>query len=193
MANERSLRRAVVPQSLSVSATVFPTALSLYILQGRLRKGIRFPSGRTVAIWKRKIHQFGLLFLLELDIMRMKCSVYWAIHGKLTSERIASTSTLPSSIINLSIATLKRQAPCFTCLRESVFNALSAFWHQREHSSTWALSLERPGSEFSEPDATIRYQSDIERRHKRLYLSLSLSATQKSHSRTIHQVLPRLV
>ena len=42
---ERSLSRAVVPKtttkSLPVSATTFPTALSLYIAQGRLRKDIR--------------------------------------------------------------------------------------------------------------------------------------------------------
>ena len=42
---ERSLSRAVVPKtttkSLPVSATTFPTALSFYIAQGRLRKDIR--------------------------------------------------------------------------------------------------------------------------------------------------------
>ena len=41
---ERSLSRAVVPiktKSLPVSATTFPTALSLYFTQGRLRKDIR--------------------------------------------------------------------------------------------------------------------------------------------------------
>ena len=40
---ERSLSRAVVPKTkpLPVSATTFPTALSLYIAQGRLRKDIR--------------------------------------------------------------------------------------------------------------------------------------------------------
>ena len=41
---ERSLSRAVVPQSLPVSATTFPTVLSLYIAQGHLRKNIRYPS-----------------------------------------------------------------------------------------------------------------------------------------------------
>ena len=41
---ERSLSRVVVPPSLPVSATTFPTALSLYIAQGRLRKDIRYPS-----------------------------------------------------------------------------------------------------------------------------------------------------
>ena len=42
----RSLSRAVVPKtkSLPVSATTFPTALSFYITQGRLRKNIRYPS-----------------------------------------------------------------------------------------------------------------------------------------------------
>ena len=40
---KRSLSRAVVPKSksLPVSATTFPTALSLYIAQGRLGKDIR--------------------------------------------------------------------------------------------------------------------------------------------------------
>ena len=38
---ERSLSRVVVPPSLPVSATTFPTALSVYIAQGRLRKDIR--------------------------------------------------------------------------------------------------------------------------------------------------------
>ena len=40
---ERSLSRAVVPKtkSLPISATTFPTALSLYISQGRLRKDMR--------------------------------------------------------------------------------------------------------------------------------------------------------
>ena len=41
---ERSLSRVVVPLFLPVSATTFPTALSLYIAQGRLRKDIRYPS-----------------------------------------------------------------------------------------------------------------------------------------------------
>ena len=41
---ERSLSRVVVPPSLPVSATAFPTALSVYIAQGRLRKDIRYPS-----------------------------------------------------------------------------------------------------------------------------------------------------
>ena len=42
---------AVVIHSLPVSATTFPTALCLYsyIAQGRLRKGTRYPSCRTVA------------------------------------------------------------------------------------------------------------------------------------------------
>ena len=41
---ERALSRVVVPPSLPVSATTFPTALSLYIAQGRFRKDIRYPS-----------------------------------------------------------------------------------------------------------------------------------------------------
>ena len=43
---ERSLSRAVVPKtkSLPVSTTTFPTALSLFIAQGRLRKDIQYPS-----------------------------------------------------------------------------------------------------------------------------------------------------
>ena len=40
---ERLLSHAVVPQSLPVSATTFPTMLSLYIAQGRLRKNVRYP------------------------------------------------------------------------------------------------------------------------------------------------------
>ena len=50
---DRSLRRAVVPQSLAVSAITFPTALSLYITQGRLREESAIQvviKGRTVAI-----------------------------------------------------------------------------------------------------------------------------------------------
>ena len=50
---ERSLRRAVVRQSLAVSAITFPTALSLYIAQGRLRKESALQvvlKGRTVSI-----------------------------------------------------------------------------------------------------------------------------------------------
>ena len=52
----RSLSRAVVLQSLPVSVRTFPTALCLYwytaqgrLQQRRLRKGIRYPSYRTVA------------------------------------------------------------------------------------------------------------------------------------------------
>ena len=43
---ERLHSCAIVPQSLAVSATTFPTALSLCIAprQGRLRKNIRYPS-----------------------------------------------------------------------------------------------------------------------------------------------------
>ena len=41
---ERWLSCVVVPPSLPVSANTFPTALSLFIAQGRLRKDIRYPS-----------------------------------------------------------------------------------------------------------------------------------------------------
>ena len=42
---ERSLSRAVVPTvSARLRYTTFPTVLSLYIVEGRLRKNIRYPS-----------------------------------------------------------------------------------------------------------------------------------------------------
>ena len=57
---ERSLSRAVVPPS----ATTFPTALSLYIAQGRLRKDIRYPSSsqrqnRCHSKWKLILKTIG--------------------------------------------------------------------------------------------------------------------------------------
>ena len=54
--DERSFSRAVVPQSLAVSAITFPTALSEYIAQGRLQKKSAIQAvlkGRTVAISKK--------------------------------------------------------------------------------------------------------------------------------------------
>ena len=69
---ERSLSRAGVPKtkSLPVSATTFPTVLSLYIAQGRLRKDIRplsklFSKAEPVPFEKGNKRQLGLFFLLE--------------------------------------------------------------------------------------------------------------------------------
>ena len=92
----RSHSHVVVPQSLPVSATMFPTALSLYIAQGRLRKNIRYPSCSQDCCrrhLKKKIHQLGLFFLAWST--PTKCC--WVIHGRLTSEH--KTSTSPSLFI----------------------------------------------------------------------------------------------
>ena len=105
---ERSLTRAVIPQSLPMSATTFPTVLSLYIAQGRLRKNIRYPSCVTaVVIWKGNIHQLCLLFSSCLKHANKIC--FWVIQGRLTSER--KTSTSPSSF---SITPLKAKHLVFT-------------------------------------------------------------------------------
>ena len=96
-----------------VFATTFPTALSSYILQGRLQKNISaiqaVLKGRTVAIRKVSKHQLGLFFLLE--------AWYWVIHGRLTSKRKVH---FPSSFINQSTLLLERSSAkllVFACTR----------------------------------------------------------------------------
>ena len=148
---ERSLCRVVVPQSLAVSATTFPTALSFYIAQGRLRKESAIQvvlKGSTVAIWKENIHQLGLFVLLEACQRNAAgwSTAGWPANAKLRLRRRPSLfSRSRRSSAKLLV---------FTCLRESVFIIvfysplgfffLSAssqvrsaqFWHQRAHSST---------------------------------------------------------
>ena len=142
---ERSLSRAVVPQSLPVSATTFPTALSLYIAQGRLQKDIRYPNplskavlkGRTVTIWNRKIHQVGLFFLLEACQRNVNgwSTASWPANAKL--QLLHRHSSISRSCHR------KCQAPCLYMLAWiNLFNTVpSAFWHQRGHSSTWLESV----------------------------------------------------
>ena len=111
---ERLLTRAVVPQPLSVSATTFPTVLSLYIAQGRLRKNIRYPScGTAVVIWKGKIHQLGLFFLLEACQRNASgwSTAGWPANAKLTLLDCHSRSGRRWSAKLL----------VFTCFYESVF------------------------------------------------------------------------
>ena len=107
---ERSLSRAVVPQSLPVSTTTFPTVLSLYIAQGHLRKNIRYPScfqRQNCCHLKRK-NTSTWPVLLAWSMPTQCC---WVIHGRLTRER--KTSTSPSSFINFSIL---RQVSCLYML-----------------------------------------------------------------------------
>ena len=109
---ERLLSRAIVPKtkSLPVSATTFPTALSLYIAQGRLRKDIRYPScsqRQNRCHSKRKWTSTWSIVLA----WSMPTKYCWVILGRLTSERKASTS--PSSFINHSTLLLERSSTKF--------------------------------------------------------------------------------
>ena len=200
---ERSLSRAVVPQSLPVSTTAVPTVLSLYhIAQGRLRKNIRYPSysqRQNCCHLKRK--NTSTWSVLLAWSMPTKC--HWVIHGRLTSECKPSFS--PSSSINLSIPPLKHQAPCLYMLAW-ISLLLFAFLHQWAHSSTWidllAIESLRHWVRVStwRVDACgrgnhmhdhSRFQRDIDRCHKRLSLSLSLSTIHKKS--LAYQARKRLV
>ena len=133
--------------------------------------------------------------------MPTKC--YWVIHGRLTSERKASTP--PSSFINLSIPPLRRQGHCLYMLAW-ISLLHSAFLHQQAQSSTWVWSRwgVRPWVRLRMRRVDARSRFCMITRDFRLIsidvtsvsLSLSLSLSPqltKSHSRTIYQALPRLV
>ena len=89
---ERSLSRVVVPPSLPVSATTFPTALSVYIAQGACERISAIPAscsqGQNRFHSKRKKKLTWSILLA----WSMPTKWYWVIHGRLTSERKAYTS-----------------------------------------------------------------------------------------------------
>ena len=83
--------RAVVrkAKSLPVSATTFPTAMSLYIAQGRLRKVIR-PLSKLFSMAEPLPIEKEININWVYSSMPTKCRL--VIYGWLTSERKASTS-----------------------------------------------------------------------------------------------------
>ena len=175
---ERSLSRVVVPPSLPVSATTFPTALSVYIAQGHLRKDIRYPScsPRQNRFHSKRKYTLTWSFLLAWSMPTKWC---WVIHGRFTSERKAYTSHRHSSITRPLPAAraLKHQAPCLIHARQAQ-NALTP----------WPVGSTRGRGNHMHDHS--RFQGDIDWRHRRLSLSLSLSLSpshnwHKSHSRTI--------
>ena len=178
---ERSLSCAVIPKpkSLPVSATTFPTVLSLYIAQGRLRTDIRYPScsqGRTVAIRKGNKHQLGLFFLLEACQWNAAgwSTAGWPANGKLPLPHRHSSITWP----------------CCSSAKLLVFTCTRALGRLRTRSCVWPT---RGRGNYMHDHS--RFQRDIDWRHRRLPLSLLLLLLlTKSHSlRTIYQALSRLI
>ena len=106
--------RSVVPSSKRLSVCTFPTALSLYIAQGGLRKDTRyisrlFSKAETLPFEKeiRKNHQLGLFFLLEAC---EQSTAGWSTAGlpaKLPPRPIVIHHSLGPAA-----RALKRQAPC---------------------------------------------------------------------------------
>ena len=89
---ERSLSRVVVPPSLPVSATTFPTAFSVYIAQGACERISATPascSQRQNCFHSKRKKTLTWSILLAWS---MPTKWYWVIHGRLTSERKAYTS-----------------------------------------------------------------------------------------------------
>ena len=124
---ERSLTRAVVPQSLPVSATTFPTVLSLYI--GHCR---RDPCERISAIQAAELQ---LSFEKEkyINLVGSSCLKH-ANEMRLGDPRQADQRT--QNLHFLIGPPLKRKVPClYMLLWISLLQP--AFWHQRVHSSTW--------------------------------------------------------
>ena len=194
---ERSLRRAVVPQPLPFSATTFPTALSLCIVQGRLRKGIRYPSCGAVVIWKTKIHQLGLLFLLEAYQQNVtgRSTAGWLANAKLQLlHRQSSICRSHRSSAKLFVL--------HVCVNQS--STSSPLSGTNGHTRTRALESWEDHA-FSERDVTHRHTVEViicmitcdfkvisMTVITIIALSLSLS-TNESHSRRKYQALSPLV
>ena len=108
---ERSLSRAVVPQSLPFSATTFLTVLSMYIAQGRLRNNIRCPSCSQRQNWNGKIKKkLGLFFLLEA---RQRNGAGWPTSGWPANAKLQlfhRYSTLAQSPSSLSLHACMNQS-----------------------------------------------------------------------------------
>ena len=138
---ERSLSRAVVQQSLTVSAITFPT---LYIDRaGGLQKSIQLSKLFSMAELLPFEQENTSIWSVLLAWSGIPTKCYWVIHGRLTSECKASTS--PTSFINLSIPPLKRQGPCLyvhACMNQSSIHTLCflAPTSTLEHSSIDSLN-----------------------------------------------------
>ena len=134
---ERSLSRAVIPVSVRLryhcsNSVVFVHCGGAYANEYPLSK--LFSKAELLPFERESTSIWPVLLAWS---MQTKC--YWVIHGRLTSERKAST--FPSSFINLAIPPLKRQGPCLYMLAWiSLLLVHFAFLHQRAHSSTWVWS-----------------------------------------------------
>ena len=166
---ERSLSRAVVPKTkpLPVSATTFPTALSLYIAQGRLRKDMQplsklFSKAEPLpfekAINNNLVYSSCLKHAKEMLLGDPRQADHRPVNAKLPLPHRHSSITRPCCSIERSSAKLL----VFTCTR-----ALDRLRTRRRVGST-----RRRGNHMHDHS---RFQRDIDWRHRRLSLSLSLS------------------
>ena len=111
-----------------------PKALSLYMTQG-MRKGIRYPSCKTVAIWKAKY-----INLVCYSCLKHANEMLLA-DPQQTDQR---TQSFNFSTVNHQSLDLTAQAPYMLAWLRFL-HAVSmqfAFWHytgKRAHSSTWVL------------------------------------------------------
>ena len=180
---ERSLSLDVVPKtkSLPVSATTFPTALSLYIAQGRLRKDIR-PLSKLFS-------KAALLpFEKEININLVYSSCLKHANEMLLGDpRQADqrTQSFPFPIVihqplDPAARALKRQAPCLYCTCEFTLEHSTG----SERVDAWGRRAVELIICMITRDFSV-ISIDVTGVSLSLSLSLSTSTTHKSHWRTI--------
>ena len=192
---ERSLSRVVVPPSLPVSATTFPTALSVYIAQGACERIFAIPASCSQRQNRFHSKRKKTLTWSILLAWSMPTKWYWVIHGRLTSERKAYTShrhsqkhssiaccssaQTPSSLSNawtLDRLRTRRHvgSTCWVacCSSAQTPSSLSAWTLDRLRTRRHVGSTRRRGNHMHDHS---RFQRDIEWRHRRLSLSLPLT------------------
>ena len=112
---ERSLSRVVVPPYLPVSATTFPTSLSLYIAQGRLRKDIRYPSCFSKAEplpFEKKININLVYFSCLKHVNEMVLGDPRQAHQRTQSFHFHFPCIVIHQSLDPAARALKRQASC---------------------------------------------------------------------------------
>ena len=168
---ERSLSRVVVPPSLPVSATTFPTALSVYIAQGACERISAIPASCS-----QRQNRFHSKRKKNINLVYSSCLKHAneMVLGdpRQAHQRTQSLHFLSSFINHSTIA---------CCSRAQTPSSLSNAWTlDRLRTRRRVGSTRRRGNHMHDHS---RFQRDIEWRHRRL--SLSLSPSHKSHSRTI--------
>ena len=166
-----SERKAYLPLPIVTHQSLDPAARALKRQASCLLRGLTSEQSCTRTLDRqRTIMHSSTRQALNASTSSVYAKWYWVNHGRLTSERQAHQrmQSLPSATHRHSSRPCcsSAQAPSFLSfsLRVDAFATRRRGNHMHDHS---------------------RFQRDIEWRHRRLSLSLSLSTTHKSHSRTI--------